>query len=258
MFLRNLIIATAFILALGSGANAQITPTNISDILYDSASTFNGLPIVLGSVVKAFDPDGVLCGMYVVDKAPGYYGFMPVYGDDIVSQDVDEGAEAGDLLTFEINGRQATVIEGDPTWNGGPMPVPRVVRLSASAVVGLTLVDPPLDQLGSFNRVVRFEIGVRNDGEGTDFYGVNAVNSRPGFTTLPQADTMYAESGETVYVTFDIMTPIWPGADTVNVIDYTVFSLNDPTSYLIDLTFAMLEKGLHIKQQDLRNLIFAY
>jgi hypothetical protein len=70
---------------------------------------------------------------------------------------------------------------------------------------------------------------VRNDGDGLDFYGVSAVSAQVGYTTLPQTDTVYAQPGETVTLNFKIHTPVWPGDDTVNVIDYEVYSLNDPS-----------------------------
>ena len=216
----------AFILILGSAVNGQITPTNIWTSFYDDVSTYNGQPLVIGTVVEAFDPDGILCGRYVVDKAVGSYGFMTVYGDDLTTSGVDEGAVEDDAITFTINGRPATAT-GDATFTHQEV---KQVSLSASAtVMALTLVNPPLDMLGSFNQTITFTMDVRNDGDGLDFYGVSAVSAQVGYTTLPQTDTVYAQPGETVTLNFKIHTPVWPGDDTVNVIDYEVYSLNDPS-----------------------------
>ena len=69
----------------------------------------DGIPVEPGDEVAAFDPDGVLCGVYYVD-VPGEYGFMPVYGDDPATPDADEGAEPDDPITFmfwdSIDGRE--------------------------------------------------------------------------------------------------------------------------------------------------------
>jgi hypothetical protein len=59
------------------------------------------VPLELWDEVAAFDPGGVLCGVYYVDT-PGEYGPMLVYGDDPATTGVDEGAVPGDVLTFKI------------------------------------------------------------------------------------------------------------------------------------------------------------
>ncbi|MFH2056162.1 MAG: VWA domain-containing protein, partial [bacterium] len=79
-----------------------LTPTEEWINVYCGVPTFDGVPLSPGDVIKAFDPDGVLCGVDVV-RPDGSYGFMPIYHDDIYSEDVDEGAEPGDLLSFTIN-----------------------------------------------------------------------------------------------------------------------------------------------------------
>lgn len=53
-----------------------------------------------GDEVAAFDPQGVLCGQCSVTTA-GYYGWLHVYGDDPDTPE-DEGATAGDLITFKV------------------------------------------------------------------------------------------------------------------------------------------------------------
>jgi PKD repeat protein len=64
-------------------------------------AAIDGIAVEPGDEVAAFDPDGVLCGLYYVD-APGEYGLMPVYGDDPATSGVDEGAEPGDPVTFML------------------------------------------------------------------------------------------------------------------------------------------------------------
>jgi len=58
--------------------------------------------VVKGDTLMVFDPDGILCGKFTVQK-DGQYGFLHVYGDD-PSTRVDEGAERGDTLAFRLNG----------------------------------------------------------------------------------------------------------------------------------------------------------
>ncbi|MEA2030194.1 MAG: FlgD immunoglobulin-like domain containing protein [candidate division Zixibacteria bacterium] len=100
-----------------------ITPTYAWIDVYCEFPEFNGVPLAEGDVIKAYDPDGVLCGMDVV-RADGTFGFMPIYCDDIYTDEVDEGAEAGDLITFTINDEEVLT---DPeilwTTNGAQFPV---------------------------------------------------------------------------------------------------------------------------------------
>ena len=84
--------------------------------------TYNGQPAPIGTVVDAFDPDGVHCGTFTVGDitdSAGIFGFMPVYGDDPFTAGVDEGADDGETISFKVNGRDATVDSGDPTWEEG-------------------------------------------------------------------------------------------------------------------------------------------
>ena len=53
-------------------------------------------------VVTVYDPDGVLCGKFVVETE-GQYGVIHVYGDDVTTSDIDEGASSGDVLSFYVN-----------------------------------------------------------------------------------------------------------------------------------------------------------
>ena len=66
----------------------------------DFFGTIDG--VMVGDRVTVADPDGVLCGEFVINKA-GQYGFLHVYGDDPGTAE-DEGAQSGDFLTFMLNG----------------------------------------------------------------------------------------------------------------------------------------------------------
>ena len=94
----------------------DIIPTNRWADVYSLNVEFNGQPAPVGSVIEAFDPDGVKIGRFVVQQA-GRFGLMPLYGDDPAT-DVDEGARPGDRLTFTINGEPARPTRGFAIWRG--------------------------------------------------------------------------------------------------------------------------------------------
>ncbi|MEW5995365.1 MAG: FlgD immunoglobulin-like domain containing protein, partial [Candidatus Zixiibacteriota bacterium] len=90
-----------------------IFPTNEWVNYFCSTNTYLGHPLPVGSVVDAFDPDGIHCGTFYV-HTPGHYGFMPVYADDPYNPG-DQGAEPYDLIRFYVNGIEA-VTTGNTMW----------------------------------------------------------------------------------------------------------------------------------------------
>ncbi len=83
----------------------SVVPTNRWVNFYGLENTIDGQPLQVGLVITARDPQGVLCGEFVVKEA-GRYGVMAVYGDDPLT-DADEGAAFGDRIEFRVNGVQA-------------------------------------------------------------------------------------------------------------------------------------------------------
>jgi hypothetical protein len=82
---------------------------------YGMETTLDGEPVPAGTIVTVYDPQGVLCGEFLV-TVPGRYGLMPVYGDDPLTEE-DEGALAGDHLEFRLNGKKASLLgPGDGIW----------------------------------------------------------------------------------------------------------------------------------------------
>jgi len=69
------------------------------------------LPV--GALVQAFDPDGVKVGEVVVPIEGGF--MMAVYGDDPTTP-TDEGAKAGDVIRFTVNGQPVLTMPRDPIW----------------------------------------------------------------------------------------------------------------------------------------------
>ncbi|MBI5017196.1 MAG: hypothetical protein HZB55_17155 [Deltaproteobacteria bacterium] len=94
---------------------------------FHGALTIEGVPAVVGDEVTVHDPQGVLCGHFVVG-APGSYGVLRVYGDDPATPG-DEGAVPGDVLTFKVwdsvsRRERATVLQvivgsDPPEWQPG-------------------------------------------------------------------------------------------------------------------------------------------
>lgn len=219
------------VLALAISALAQGPPypnPKFCDF-FDSASTYNGQLAPVGSIIKAYDPRGLLVGVDTFGMAPtapaGHYGFMPVYGDDPNTPAFSEGALPGDTIHFTINGQAASVVSGDPTWADQ---VEKDLRLSASATVAISLLRAPHDTLVTFNRVIRFSVVVRNDGTGIDYYALHATNGNTDFTTVDTSAFIYANPGDSAVLTFDIHTPTFT-ADTLDVVSFKVFSQLDTT-----------------------------
>jgi len=207
--------------------------------------TINGQPAAVGTKIEAYDPDSILCGEYIVgisgaaNDSAGIYGLMHVYRDDITTPGVDEGANPGDTILFKINGQTATtsLVSGSLTWtsNGNQ----NEVNLAVTGVnVAFTVVDLPTDTIGAPGDTIRFQVGIRNDGNNLDFYGVTALSdtsTSSGWTAINNNDTSYANVGETTYVYFDIFMPVFGGGgDTTFTINYTVFSRVDTTVQYAD------------------------
>jgi len=96
--------------------SGHVTPTNEWVNLYCNLNAlFNGSPVLPGSVIEAYDPQGVLCGQWIVSQA-GTYGFMPVYRDDPYTPNVDEGCVPEDLITVKVDGYVATMANGAVHW----------------------------------------------------------------------------------------------------------------------------------------------
>ena len=234
----RLIIPLALALGLGTGALAQtIYPTPYFTSFADTAvaSTYNGQLLRVGSIIQAYDSSGIYCGVDTVRYDPvsgkDIFGYFSVYGDDPDTPVLDEGAVAGEHITFKINGRTASVVAGDDTWTDKSL---KSVTLSASATIAMTGLSYPADTLIMPGDTAIIGVRVRNDGDGIDYYGVKLSMSQLGGTgpfdweVFEPANPVYANPAESVWVYFSARAPIF-SADTVNTISYTVYSHLDTT-----------------------------
>ena len=194
--------------------------------------TINGNPAPVGTVVEVYDPDNVMCGSYIVG-AVGLYGFLHVSNDYPETPSIDEGCIPGDSVRLTVNGIDAatTVVSGGLTWtaNGAQNEVDLAIT---TQTVAFTAVELPTDTLAAPGWDITFRVGIRNDGNGTDFYTIVSLddpNPSPGWTTTDQDSVSHAEVDATTYVYFDVNIPLFGGGgDTAFVVDYTVASAVDP------------------------------
>lgn len=196
--------------------------------------TVNGNPAPIGTVVEAFDPDGVMCGSFVVGAivdSTGIYGVLHVSNDYIETLSVDEGCIPGDSIRFEINGisANATVVSGGLTWtsNGTQNTVDLAIT---GQTIAFTAVSLPTDTLAAPGWDIEFEVGIRNDGNGMDYYTVvsqDDTSTDSMWTTVDQDSVSHADVGEITTVYFNVILPIWAAPDTVFVVHYTVMSAID-------------------------------
>ncbi len=99
----------------GTQRDLALRPTFSWANVFSDSSTVNGVPVQVGDVVTAFDPEGTLVGHFTVIRE-GQFGLMALYEDDPATS-VDEGAVVGDEIRFEINGLPTVVLgPHEPIW----------------------------------------------------------------------------------------------------------------------------------------------
>jgi len=123
-----LLLCLAWLLATAQAAQSLVlSPVEGEDDLHPTylwvdfvgkgGSTLGGQPLPVGAVVRAYDPSGTLAGRTEVTIS-GWY-LMAVYGDDPVTEELDEGAVYGDTITFTVDGHPAVPLGPDPPlWVG--------------------------------------------------------------------------------------------------------------------------------------------
>ena len=244
----TILLLAGLIIMLGAGAHGQVIhPNTFFTSFADTtkASTFNDLPLVPGTIIQAFDPSGVYCGVDTVRldsiSAVGIFGYFSVYGDDPNTAGLDEGAETGEQITFKINGHDATVVAGDDTWTHQALKSVTLSVPASSVTIAMSGVNYSTDRVAGFNDTVHIQVDVRNDGSGLDYYGVNMSMSVPGssgpfdWEALPPDTSVYAEAGEVVSIFFDVRVPTFSDS-TLNRISYSIFSHLD-TMVSVDSAF---------------------
>lgn len=101
-------------------AAETVMPTSEWINVWSDNSSVDMELVPAGAVIRAYDPQGVLCGSAEV-TSPGQFGAMPVYRDDPLTPGFDEGAAPGDTIRFTIDGQMAFTPAGMEvvwTFNG--------------------------------------------------------------------------------------------------------------------------------------------
>ncbi len=93
------------------GCSVQGTPTFTE---YNGSVVIDGQPAAIGTVVEAFNPQGVRAGCFVVNTS-GFYGYMRVYGAD--ANTGIPGMSFNQAVTFKINGLVAVSNPTPVIWS---------------------------------------------------------------------------------------------------------------------------------------------
>jgi len=204
--LTRLLPLTLLFVLFAAAASADVDgPPEWID-LYSYSSILNGMPLPVGALVDAYDPDGVHCGSFIV-HTEGRYGFLAVYRDDQdLTPSVDEGADPGDPISLRINDVPATPLGPDAavwTMNGDNMEV----DLSVTYLIDLYL-RIPLNDVGTPSQYTAYSFWVLNTGEGTDFFHVSA-SSEHGWSVdlVSPSTTDYVPSGDSAEVIVRVLVP---------------------------------------------------
>jgi hypothetical protein len=102
--MRNKLLIVLFVFVLLSTITFvfAFTPTSEWKDFYGKASGGK-----VGNLITAKDPNGTICGQFTI-ASDGTYGFLPVYADDSLTS-ADEGAKAGDNITFYFNNKSVGI-----------------------------------------------------------------------------------------------------------------------------------------------------
>ncbi|MBN2092316.1 T9SS type A sorting domain-containing protein, partial [candidate division KSB1 bacterium] len=90
------IYKTTNMMGKGTRSDQNVLPATEWINVYGRSITMDGKLIPEGTIIKAVDSDGTLCGMTGVQQA-GQFSLMPIYRDDPRTE-VDEGAQTGEKL----------------------------------------------------------------------------------------------------------------------------------------------------------------
>jgi hypothetical protein len=93
---KKLILLAGIVLAWSGAAQAQAP---VADY-YSTTSKLNGVTLPAGTVIEAYDGQGVRCGSATSNASGGF--LIHVYGNDPLTSSIDEGASEGETLTWKM------------------------------------------------------------------------------------------------------------------------------------------------------------
>lgn len=106
--IRKTILAAAIVMGCAAAAHAQAP---VADF-FSTSSLKDGQTLVPGTVIEAFDSDGIRCGYAEANASGGF--LIHVYGNDPMTPGIDEGAQEGEMLHWRIDGFD--IPDNDVTW----------------------------------------------------------------------------------------------------------------------------------------------
>lgn len=157
--MKQTITMLMMLLVATSTSLADVIPTPWFKMFYGEAF-IDGLPAPVGTVVDAYDPDGVHCGTFTVGQSydtVGIYGMLFVYGDDPWSSDLDEGCVLGDSVRFKVEGiwAEPQVISGNVYWQDQSF---AQVNLISQSTIPASVIEPDTIQIFFANAITPFEL----------------------------------------------------------------------------------------------------
>lgn len=250
---KNYFILLAVVILLTAAFSALADSEKAPEAVFFRGSvTIDGEAAPIGTVIDAYDPDGIHCGQFIVGAlvdSVGIYGNLAVSNDD-PDEVGDQGCLPGDTVFFEVNGLSATyaIVSGNITWTSNGA-VNEVNLAVTGQTVSMTVVETPNDTLVAPGWTVTLKVGIRNDGNAIDFYSVisdDDTSASPGWTTVDQDSVSHADPGATTYVYFDVYIPLFGGGgDTAFVVPYKVYS-NVDTSVNYSNTVTLLKSNTDV------------
>lgn len=222
-------LAVLILTLLSASALADdVIPTNVWTDFGSSNSTINGTLIPAGTVIDAYDNEGVHCGHRISGPEAGRYVAIQVYGDDIETPGVDEGCVYGEHVIFKVNGKLATELgPDDDIWRS--IGSNKVMDLAISQDFGLT-IDGPGTGGGQPDDIVTYFITVQNTGDGIDRVQLDLL-SQHGWQLIDPPSARYVDPGDIDTFTVKVEIPAGSAAGTVDTLTATAQSLFDlPTS----------------------------
>ncbi len=229
----------------------DVFPTDQWVNFYCQSNLFMNEAMPIGSVIDAFDPDGIHCGTFTVSET-GAYGFMPVYHDDPYTAGIDEGAEVGDIIRLYVNGIEAFPMY-TPMWTGNGavheicLDISNDVPHSCDLVEGWNLVswqvDTENDEIESVLASIADDIDVvlafKNGGLTWDpdlplFSNLSHVDHMSGYWVKTTSPVTLEIRGRAVPATTPIMVD-----EGWNLVSYLPSPAEDP-----EIALASLAAGL--------------
>jgi hypothetical protein len=108
MIKRTFLVAA---IAIGCAAGAANAQAPVADF-FSTSSQKDGQTMAAGTVIEAYDGDGIRCGYAEVNASGGF--LMHVYGNDPMTPGIDEGAAEGEMLQWRVDGIE--VPSEDAIW----------------------------------------------------------------------------------------------------------------------------------------------